>query len=442
MNLVVEKQPNCSATLRVEIPAQNVKERRQQIVSRYTGAARVPGFRPGKAPRAIVEKRFAKAIGEELREELLGEAFQEAFKRDDLHILEASQPEDLAELPDGGIAFVTKLTLAPEITLPEYKGIRIIVPPAALPESEVEGELRQLQERFTEYTDIEGRGAATGDFAVIDYHCFIEGKPVAEFLGKAAGFLEGREGFWVKVDEGSFLPGFAAGLEGMNPGESRDIALTLAEDFPLTELRGREMIVHTTLKELKAAELPVLDDAFAARLVPGKTLADLTGLIRNHLAEQRRQRIDELKAHRILDALVAQAEFELPEEYVTRETQAQADAMVQRGIDAGVDADEIQSRQNELFANASAKAIGNLRHHFLLREIARAEGIEASDAEVAGHIQQLAAQRNVQPKQLVKELRTRGQLREIRNSIIVTKTIDFLLTHAEVEETSETEIPA
>ncbi|MBM3862675.1 MAG: hypothetical protein FJ385_01805, partial [Verrucomicrobia bacterium] len=198
MNLVVEKQPNCSATLRVEIPAQNVKERRQQIVSRYTGAARVPGFRPGKAPRAIVEKRFAKAIGEELREELLGEAFQEAFKRDDLHILEASQPEDLAELPDGGIAFVTKLTLAPEITLPEYKGIRIIVPPAALPESEVEGELRQLQERFTEYTDIEGRGAATGDFAVIDYHCFIEGKPVAEFLGKAAGFLEGREGFWVK----------------------------------------------------------------------------------------------------------------------------------------------------------------------------------------------------------------------------------------------------
>lgn len=442
MNLVVEKQPNCSATLRVEIPAQNVKERRQQIVSRYAGAARVPGFRPGKAPRAIVEKRFAKVIGDELREELLGEAFQEAFKRDDLRILEAGQPEDLAELPDGGIAFVTKLTLAPEITLPQYKGIRITVPPAALPEAEVEGELRQLQERFTEYTDIEGRGAATGDFAVIDYLCFIEGKPVAEFLGKAAGFLEGREGFWVKVDEGAFLPGFAAGLEGMNPGESRDIALTLAEDFPLAELRGREMIVHTTLKELKAAELPVLDDAFAARLMPDKTLADLTDLIREHLAEQRRQRIDELKAHRILDALVAQAEFELPEEYVTRETQAQADAMVQRGIDAGVDADEIQSRQDELFANASAKAVSNLRNHFLLREIGRAEGIEASDAEVAGHIQQLADRNNVQPKQLVRELRTSGRLREIRNSIILTKTIDFLVSHAEVEESSETEIPA
>ena len=129
MNIVVEKQPKCVATLRVEIPADKVQGQRDQIVRGYASKARVPGFRPGKAPRAIIEKRFDKEITEELNEQLFNEAFDEALKQEDLKVLDFGIPEGLTTTPDGGISFSSKLTLAPEVTLPEYKGVTVTVPP-------------------------------------------------------------------------------------------------------------------------------------------------------------------------------------------------------------------------------------------------------------------------------------------------------------------------
>ena len=140
-------------------------------------------------------------------------------------------------MPNGSITFVSKLTLAPEVTLPEYKGITVTVPPLAVPDEEIEAQLTALQERFADFNDIEGRPAAMGDFAVIDYTSTVDGKPTEEFLGKPAGYLSGREGFWVRLDEKAFLPGFAAQLVGMNVGDSREITVTLPEDFPVADLR-------------------------------------------------------------------------------------------------------------------------------------------------------------------------------------------------------------
>ena len=130
MNIVVEKQPKCVATLRVEIPAEKVQGERNQIVSGYARRASVPGFRPGKAPRAIIEKRFEKEISEQLNETLVHEAFDEALKQESLKVLDFGMPEGLATQTDGAISFTSKLTLAPEVTLPEYKGISVTVPAA------------------------------------------------------------------------------------------------------------------------------------------------------------------------------------------------------------------------------------------------------------------------------------------------------------------------
>ena len=159
MNIVVEKQPKCVATLRVEIPAEKVQGQRDQIVRGYASKARVPGFRPGKAPKALVEKRFEKEITEELNERLFNEAFDEALKQEDLKVLDFGIPENLSTSADGGISFVSKLTLAPEVQLPEYKGITVTVPPAEVPEEDVQGQLKALQERFADFKDIEGRAA-------------------------------------------------------------------------------------------------------------------------------------------------------------------------------------------------------------------------------------------------------------------------------------------
>jgi len=438
MNIVVEKQPKCVATLRVEIPAARVSGERDQIVKGYASKVRVPGFRPGKAPRAVVEKRFQKEISEELNGNLINEAYDEALKQESLHVLDFGVPEDVTTHANGSITFVSKLTLAPEVKLPDYKGVTVTVPPAAVPEEEITAQLTALQERFADFNPIEGRPAAMADFAVIDYTSTVEGKPTEEFLGKPAGHLSNREGFWVRLDEKAFLPGFAGQLVGMNVDDSREITITLPEDFQIPELAGKEMIFQTTVKELKEAVLPALDDEMANRLAPGKTMEELKGIIGENMASERDRKISDLKLNQIIAHFNAQVDFELPEQLVLQETQSQADAMVQQGVKAGMTENEIESQQVEIFASAGRQAISNLRTNFILQEIARIENITVSDMELLNHLSQIAASRKVAPKKFIKDMQRAGRLQNIRSSMAIGKTIDFLVEQANVVESTET----
>jgi trigger factor len=442
MNIVVEKQPKCVATLRVEIPAARVSSERDQIVKGYASKARVPGFRPGKAPRAVVEKRFQKEISEELNGYLINEAYDEALKQENLHVLDFGVPEDVTTHENGSITFVSKLTLAPEVMLPDYKGVTVTVPPAAVPEEEITAQLTALQERFADFNPIEGRAAEMADFAVIDYSSTVEGKPTEEFLGKPAGYLSNREGFWVRLDEKAFLPGFAEQLVGLNVDDSREITITLPEDFQIPELAGKEMVFQTTIKELKEAILPALDDEMANRLAPGKTMEDIKNIIRENMAGERERKISDMKVNQIVAHFNAQVDFELPEELVLQETQSQADAMVQQGVKAGMSENEIESQQVEIFASAGQQAISNLRTNFILQEIARVENITVSDMELANHLAQIAASRKVAPKKFIRDMQRSGRLQNIRSSMAIGKTIDFLVEHANVVESTETTVDA
>lgn len=440
MNIVVEKQPKCVATLRVEIPADKVSGQREKIVKGYASQARVPGFRPGKAPRAVVEKRFQKEITEELNGVLINEAYDEALKQESLNVLDFGVPEDVTTQPDGSVTFVSKLTLAPEVTLPEYKGVAVTIPPLAVPDEEVDAQLTALQERFADFKDIEGRAAAMGDFGVIDYTSTVEGKPTDEFIGKSASYLSGRDGFWVRLDEKAFLPGFAAQLVGLNVGDSKEVAVTLPEDFPVADLRNKELVFQVTLKELKEAQLPALDDELANKLAPGKTMEDIKDIIRENMAGERRRKIDDMKVNQIVAHFNAQVDFELPEELVNQETQNQANAMVQRGVQSGMSEDEITSQQDEIFASAGHQALSNLRTNFILQEIARAEKITVSDQELVNHLVQIATARKVAPKKFIKDMQRAGRIQNIRSSMAIGKTIDFLVEHANVTESADTTI--
>jgi trigger factor len=442
MNIVVEKQPKCVATLRVEIPAEKVSGERDQIVKGYASKARVPGFRPGKAPRAVVEKRFQKEISEQLNEALITEAYDEALKQESLHVLDFGVPEDVTTHENGTITFVSKLTLAPEVTLPDYKGVTVTVPPGAVPEEEIEAQLTALQERFADFNPIEGRPAAMGDFAVIDYSSTVEGKPTEEFLGKAAGYLSGREGFWVRLDEKAFLPGFAAQLVGMNVNDAREITVNLPEDFPVEDLRNKDLVFQTTVKELKEAVLPALDDEMANRLAPGKTMEEIKDIIRQNMTGERERKISDMKVNQIVAHFNAQVDFELPEELVLQETQSQADAMVKQGVKSGMTENEIESQQDEIFASAGQQAVSNLRTNFILQEIARIEKITVSDNELINHLAQIAAQRKVAPKKFIKDMQRAGRIQNIRSSMVIGKTIDFLVEHANVVESTETPLDA
>ena len=437
MNIVVEKQPKCVATLRVEIPAERVSSQREGVVKGYASKARFAGFRLGKAPRAVVEKRFQKEISAELNDILINEAYSRALEQESLNVIDFGVPEDVTTHPDGTFTFAAKLTLAPEVTLPDYKGVSVTVPPSAVPTEEVEAQLTALQERFADFNDIEGRAAEMGDFAVIDYSSTIEGKSVEEFLGKAAGYLSGREDFWVRLDEKAFIPGFAVQLVGVNAGDSKEITLTLPEDFPVIELCNKELVFQTTIKELKTAVLPALDDELAEKLAPGKTMEDIKGIISENLAGERFRHINDMKVNQIVAHFNAQVDFELPENLIAQETQNQADALVKRGVQSGMSQSEIESQQTEIFTTAADQATANLRTNFILQEIARVENIAVTDPELVSHLIQIANSRKAAPKKFIKDLQRTGQIQNVRRSMMIGKTIDFLIEHATVTESTE-----
>lgn len=437
MNITVEKQPNCLATLRVEIPSATVKSERAKIVSGYASQARIPGFRPGKAPAKVVEKRFEANIADELRDRLTRQAFDEALTKESLKVLNFGQPENLSEQADGSLTFHSTLVLAPDVALPEYKGIAVKAPSPAVTDEEIEGSLTNLRERFATYEDIEGRAAAMGDLAIIDYQSTLDGKSVEEALGKPAGFLGGRTGFWLKLDEQGFLPGFCAEVVGMSVGDSKDITITIPEDFALSGARGKAVTFAVTLTALKQAVLPELNDEFAGRLAPGKTVDEVKELLKEQMAGEKQRRIDDFKVNQIVEHFNSLVEFELPEALVQHETRGQEQAMLQRGMQSGLSGEELAAQQEEIHATADTQARTNLKTNFILQEIARVEKLAVSDQELVNHLVMIANSRKQNPKKFITDLQKQGRIPGIRNSMLVGKAIDFVLEHATVEETQD-----
>ena len=431
MNITAEKK-TCAATVNVEVPADKVASERQSIVKTYITQAKIPGFRPGKAPVAMIEKRFEQEIEGELANRLTQEAVDAAIKQEELKVLNVAAPEAPTFTTEGTFKFETNITLAPEFELPEYKGLTIDVPSAEVTDEDVTNSLTELQQRFADFKDIEDRGLEDNDFAVVDFTATVDGKPVAEAIGKPAGFLEGREGHWVKIEEDSFLPNFGPQLKGLKAGEEKTVTVTLGEDFPISDVRGSDVAFAVTVKEIKLQELPELNDEFADKLLPEKGIEGLKEVIKEQLAEEKRKASEDAKVNQIVEQLNALVDFDLPEELVQAETQGNIQGMAKRAMDQGMTQEMLESQQDELVENAEKQARTNLKTNFLLQEISFKEEIKVEDQDVLQRIYQMAQQENKAPKKYIKELQKANAIQNVRNSVLIGKTIDFLVENATV----------
>lgn len=433
MKITVERQSTCAATLSVEIPSDQLREERQKIIRAFSNQARISGFRPGKIPRTVIEKRFGEQITAELEQRMMQNALNEATEKEDLRVIDASPPEDTAHHPDGALTFSSALTIAPEFELPDYKNIVLEIPDRAVTDEDIESEIQNVLNRYAEYTDITDRPVQAGDFAVIDYGSQLEGKPTEEAVGQSVGYLGGGEDYWLKMEDDSILPGFSKELEGAALNEERDFKCPVPEEFPVEELRGLELDFHVSLKGIKEQTLPDLTDELAAEILPGSDVNGLTETIRGNLEHQLNQQIEEFKVSQLLEKLTAMVQFDLPPELLNAETQGQADEMVKRGLGSGMSEDEIEERQNEIFTAATQRAQMNLKTDFLLQRIAEKEEIQFTQEEFANRVAAMANQAKKPIKTFAEELQKSGRLRGVQHSMLLSKTIDFLLEHAKVE---------
>lgn len=432
MDITVDIQPDCTATLKATITAADANARRDQIVSTYSSRAALPGFRKGKAPVAVVQKRYGKEIKEELSDALFEVVCSEALQKNtDLKVLDFGTPEETwAE--DGTYSVSTTLTIVPGFTLPEYKGIEVSVGSDEITDEECDKAVNDLATRLAEFKETD-RAAQDNDVVIIDFTTTLEGKPVAEALGKPVGFLEGRQDQWMKVEEDGFIPGFGAGLKGIKAGEQKDIPVTLADTFPVSDLRGKTLIFHVSAKEVREQILPAIDEAFAERIVPGKTLDELKGLIRQDLAQRKKTEIDNNKADQITEKLADSIEINLPKSLVERESFGITQQKMQQLIYSGTTApEEIEGKMDAIRAESEKESERNLKVFFILQEIGRAEKITISDQEVWAEVYDQAQRAKKNVKTYARELQREGRLQGIRMSLLTAKVLDFLVKEAKV----------
>jgi len=444
MNITIDKIPECKVSARVELPSEDVEKERDQIIRAFGSQARIPGYRPGKTPRKVVEKRFAEKIVEELNERLVRKGCQEVMQRDDLEIIGVGKVDEPQVETDGSFTFTAEFITKPEFELPEYKGIPIEVPRIEITDEKVDNVLNNVRERFAQFEDIEDRPLQIDDYAIISYETSIEGQPLEEFLGEEVGSLAKNEDYWLKLEDetgedGSptasrFLPGFVPQLVGLKKDDKKDIPITLADDFGIEKLQGKEIVFATEIKGIKQQNLPELDDELAGKIEPGKTLEELRTTISDSLrAEQENQR-EELKSQRILEHLSNAVEFELPEHAVNDETQRQVDAMVRRGQQQGMNDEQIMEHQAEIMGNSQSQARINVKNTFMLQEIARKEEVNATEDEIKHEVALLASNSKRPVKKVVKELRDNNGFGDIQHRIVIRKTLEFLKENASVTE--------
>lgn len=420
--------------MRVEVPAEKVTSERKSITRAFANQARIPGFRKGKVPQALIEKRFEKDIAEELESRLVNQGFQEGVKKQELKVITITGIEDRAFHPDDTFTFTANILLAPDFELPEYKGITVQIPRVEITDENVEQALENLRQRFADFNDIENQPVEMGGFAVIDYEGYVDDTPVAQAFPQAGAYLAKGEDFWLNITEQSFLPGFCADLVGANVDDKRDVEVTLPDDFPFEALRGNTIKYDVTIKSIKEQILPPLDDELAGKIEEGKTLDEIREAIRDQMTRERENQNEELKTNQIITWLTEKLDFDIPDELVHSETQRQINDIVQRSQQSGVAEEELRKHEGEIINNASGQARMNVKTSFILDEIAEAESISVNQQELLQQINLMAAQYQTPVKKLISQLQKSNGIGRIENQIRVRKTLDFLRSNASVEE--------
>jgi trigger factor len=437
MNVEVENLPNCIASLHIELPPDLVTKERNEVIQGFRRVARIPGFRPGKAPNSVVEAKFRKEIQAELTKKLVTETTREAIREKGLKVLSISDVDGVEFTPEKSMRFTATLITAPEFELPDYKGIQVDLPPAEPTDQELEKSLQSIRERHATFSDLEGRPLQMQDFAVIDYATILDGHPLLEVEPKAPKILGGGIDFWVKLDENTFLKGFSDQLVEMQIGDTREFTLRVPDDYAVVELAARTLDFKVTLKAIKSMQLPELSDELAEQVEKGLTLDKLKETLKAELAVEREHRLETMKRNQIIDYLASHVECELPQSYVKDETRRILSEIVHHNQMRGISDDLLRENQKDIISAASRNARDRLKANFILTKIAEKEQIEVKPQELRERVQMLANQYRVKYEKMMSDLEEKKAIEQVREEVLIGKVLDFLTSNANVKITSE-----
>jgi trigger factor len=425
-----ERSPVLRA-LSIEVEEHEVRGAFERVYRGLARSVRLPGFRPGKTPRAVLERVYAASAAEEVERLLVNETFAAAVERSG--VVPVVEPSIATEPPKPGQAFryTAEVEVKPGVELPALDGLPASRPVVQVRDDEVESELEALRLRRAALEDEPDEAlAGDGSLLTVSYEGRIDGQL---FEGGSA------EGATVEIGAGRLVPGFEDGLRGARRGEQRDVSVTFPEDYGALELRGKSAVFGVTVSGLQRRRLPALDAAFAKDLGEAgiETVDALRVRLREGIQARRERTAQETLRRTLLDALIARTSFEVPpglvEHQLSQRLSAAHDQLHER-----MPHEELHARLNEWRMSWRPEAEREVREALLLEAVAAQQGLSAADEEVAERIEGIAREQGMAPERLKKLYDERKLTPGLRVRMREEKALEFLTSRAKVEETSGT----
>ncbi len=427
-----ERKPGSQVVLSVEVPVDQVAQSIEQAYSRLAPRVRIAGFRPGKAPRPMVERQIGwPTLRQEALDLLLPTAYNAALDEAGLDPIDVPRVEVEQFDRDSPFRFKATVSIKPEVTLKEYKDIRVPKPQTEVTDAEVDEAIERLRLRFAELHEVE-RPVQKGDFLTADLHMLKGG---ATLIG------ESQTNAQMEVDPERLLTGLAEGLYGQNKGEIRDIRVTLPADYPKVDLAGSKVEFRVTVKSIKERTLPALDDELAQLVARGQNLAELRQEVRDDLQEAAARSDQQRFENEVLKALGERVDVEIPEALVDREVNRHVRELELRLHEQGIRFDRYLQYTNSSLdvvrSERRPQALQKVRLELALEAVAEREGLTISDAEVNQAVSQ-ALEEDQQLARRAGDLQTADPVRNyFRHQLLMRKTIDHLSALA-APESSDT----
>ena len=431
MNVSVENLAPCKKLLRVELDAKSVDEIFDAITKDFQKQAALPGFRPGKAPRDMVVKKYGAEIKDEAKRKLIGDNYRKALDEQKIHAIGYPDIEEIQFDRGQNLIFAATIETAPEFQLPEYKGLPAKVEAKSVADADVARALDLLRGQHAKFETVT-RELKAGDVAVVNYTGTSDGQPLTSLAPTAKGLTE-QKGFWVEIKPGSFIPGFSEQLIGAKAGEQRTVNVDFPADFVSKELQGKKGVYQVEVVEVKEKILPELNDELAKKY-GADNVEKLTIGVRTDLENELKYSRSKAVRQQVINTLLEKLNFELPESAVAAETRNLVYDLVRQNTQRGVAREMIEKQKDEIYAAAAGSAKERVRFAFIVQRIAEQEKIQVSQEDAMRRAQSVAMMNQIPLEQFIKDLQQRNGVNELFEQVLHEKVLELLEKNATITE--------